>query len=121
MDRGDYKAEFHRRMRILLGGDYKAVMRDHPDILEPIVPESGRGLLHTACELLRTVQVQVLLSVPGIDVNRMAADGETALHIAARLGAADIVKLMLNVANGSVDTNLKDARGYSTAPGSTWW
>ena len=103
-------AEFNRRMRLLLGTDYETVLTQCPNILKPIAPDTGRGLLHIACDLNKSVQAQVLLSMPSIDVNEIDTNGDSALHIAAKRGAHDIVELILKKCPG-VDTTAKNVNG----------
>ncbi|EKJ76554.1 hypothetical protein FPSE_03314 [Fusarium pseudograminearum CS3096] len=95
-----------------------AVSRGQLDILECLIeaspegtinnarPNFGGSRLHMATYGHHTKSVETLLSIPGIEPNRIDNSGRTALLLAAREGFDDIVQILVDDAR--VDPNLID-------------
>ncbi|QPC63066.1 hypothetical protein HYE67_005297 [Fusarium culmorum] len=95
-----------------------AVTRGQLDILKCLIEASPEGTINNArpnCGLTRlhmvtyehhTKSVETLLSIPGIEPNKIDNSGRTALLLAAREGFNDIVQILVDDAR--VDPNLID-------------
>ncbi len=57
---------------------------------------SGITPLHMACQYGNVEVVRELLSVPGIEVNKVNATGKTPLFIACQNGHVELTRLLLN-------------------------
>ncbi len=66
----------------------------------------GESALHWAAGNGESERVEILLSAPGIDVNRQDKTGKTPLHWAAEMGHIECVKLLL--AAPGIDPNLQN-------------
>ncbi|OAP54920.1 hypothetical protein AYL99_10620 [Fonsecaea erecta] len=75
-----------------------------------VAPRLVRSLtLHEAAEKGLRVIVEVLLELPQLQVNEQDPDGRTALHLAAKNGHADIVRLLLKY-KAKVDDTDREGR-----------
>ena len=69
----------------------------------------GDTILHVAVNEGHTGMVEALLKVPGLDVNGVDEDGNTALHLAAKWGANQkVVEILLDAPSIAVNATNKD-------------
>ena len=107
--------EFNRRMRIVCNGRSDA---DTPEVLEvllePVDPVTEETLLHIACKYERVVHVKVLLALNEVDVNcTEATQSKTPLHVAATVGNAEIVQLLLEKRASDLNVDSLDNQDWT--------
>ena len=79
----------------------------------PFLLVNSSAVLIGASDIGRTEDVQLLLAVPGINVNYTVQDGLTALLLASDRGHTAIVRMLLDVQG--IDVNRASIRGNRTA------
>ena len=73
-----------------------------------LIMENGVRLFSIAIQEGNGEFVELLLSIPGIDVNKAFSDGMTPLHMAIQLGNVEIVNRLLSVTAIDVNKPMKD-------------
>eukprot|EP00669_Euglena_mutabilis_P007569 TRINITY_DN2826_c0_g1_i1.p1 TRINITY_DN2826_c0_g1~~TRINITY_DN2826_c0_g1_i1.p1 ORF type:complete len:1128 (+),score=197.64 TRINITY_DN2826_c0_g1_i1:40-3423(+) len=79
--------------------------------LQGVYVHDGREALHAACGAGNALIAKMLLQHPNADVNTRSRGYQTALHLAAERGDAEIVEMLLEFRRDLVDVNAMDGNG----------
>jgi hypothetical protein len=69
----------------------------------------GWTALHLAAQLAQARMVELLMGMPGVDVNRASLDEATPLGLAAAIGHAEVVKVLLKAEGVDVNQRMKNS------------
>ena len=97
---------------ILRGGDKAAVSEAIKETSDGKLALEGTTILHLAVQVADSSVVEQVLSQSGagrVDVNDQDRDGNTPLHLAATLGRANLVRLLL--AKEGIDSSVPNYQG----------
>ncbi|XP_037924093.1 ankyrin repeat domain-containing protein 33B-like isoform X3 [Hermetia illucens] len=74
--------------------------------------KSGRTAISYICSTNITYLLDIILQIPGIDVNKPDNEGNTPLHFAAQAGQADVVNMLITRSR-SLQIDAKNCLGFT--------